>query len=59
MKIEIEVNREMIGLIEEALDTYLYMMGKVLPYKDTTYQTSLNLSSDFLAQIPDEVYEEL
>lgn len=56
MKIEIDVTRNQIDLIENALQSYLMIVSDVLSYDE---EVELNiLVSDFLAQIPDKLYEE-
>ena len=56
MKIEIDVTRNQIDLIENALQSYLRIVSDVLSYDE---EVELNiLASDFLAQIPDKLYEE-
>lgn len=56
MKIEIDVTRNQIDLIENALQSYLRVVSDVLSYDE---EVELNiLASDFLAQIPDKLYEE-
>lgn len=56
VKIEIDVTRNQIDLIENALQSYLRVVSDVLSYDE---EVELNiLASDFLAQIPDKLYEE-
>jgi len=55
VKIEIDVTRNQIDLIENALQSYLRIVSDVLSYDE---EVELNiLASDFLAQIPDKLYE--
>lgn len=56
MKFEIDVTREQIELIQDALQGYLNAASDFLTYDEFV---ELNiLTSDFLAQIPDKLYEE-
>lgn len=56
MKIEIDVTRKQIDMIYDALQSYLNVASDFLTYDEFV---ELNiLVSDFLAQIPDELYKE-
>lgn len=56
MKFEIDVTKKQIELIQDALQGYLNATSDFLTYDE---YVELNiLASDFLAQIPDKLYEE-
>lgn len=56
MKIELNLTRGQIDLIQDALQGYLNIASDFVNYDEWC---GLNiLASNFLAQIPDELYEE-
>lgn len=57
MKIEIDFSEDQYNFIINAGNAYLYAINDVCSYDEI--QTYNKLFSDFLAQIPDEVFEEV